>query len=49
MMEEVIGEVVEQVRLVRREEARVDLINSLLQLRIGLVELAGDVAMNVHV
>ena len=44
MMEEVVGEVVEQIRLVGREDTRVDLIDGLLQLGIGLVELSGDVS-----
>ena len=48
MIEEVIGEVVEQVRLVRREHTRVNLIDCLLQLRKGLIELSGDITMDTR-
>ena len=44
MVEQVVSEVMEEVRLLRTEVSSVDLVNGLLQLRVGFVVLAGNVA-----
>ncbi len=44
MVQQVVDNVVKQVRLVRAEKPVVDLVHSLLELSIGLVVLAGIVA-----
>lgn len=44
MVEQVVSEVMEEVRLLRTEVSSVDLVNGLLQLRVVFVVLAGNVA-----
>lgn len=44
MVEKVVGDVVEEIRLVRREEAIMDLVNCLLQLWVCLIVFPGVIA-----
>ena len=45
MVEQVVSEVMEEVRLLRTEVSSVDLVNGLLQLGVRFVVLAGNVAI----
>ena len=45
MVEQVVSEVMEEVRLLRTEVSSVDLVNGLLQLGARFVVLAGNVAI----
>ena len=44
MVEQLVGEVVEEVRLFRAEKSRVDLVDGLPQLGVGFIVLAGNIA-----
>ena len=44
MVEQLVGEVMEEVRLFGAEKSGVDLVNGLLQLGVGFVVLAGNIA-----
>ena len=44
MVEQLVGEVMEEVRLFRAEKSGVDLVNGLLQLGVGFVVFAGNIA-----
>ena len=44
MVEQLVGEVMEEVRLFGAEKSGVDLVNGLPQLGVGFVVLAGNIA-----